>query len=108
MKESMRETITVIGARLRMIRVEKEMSQGNVAMQMGISQTHLSNIESGKNSLSLPILLQMKKIYGCKMKDFFVDLDQKEAREKSVSKLSLDDLRNIAAMLRRNKTKNIL
>lgn len=42
------------------------------------------------------------------MKDFFVDLDQKEAREKSVSKLSLDDLRNIAAMLRRNKTKNIL
>lgn len=61
MKESMRETITVIGARLRMIRVEKEMSQGNVAMQMGISQTYLSNIESGKNSLSLPILLQMKK-----------------------------------------------
>lgn len=108
MKELMKESMTAIGARLKIIRVEKEMNQGEVARQLGISQTHLSNIESGKNNLSLTNLLKMRKIYGCSMKEIFIDLDQKEAKEKSTSNLSLDDLRNIAAMLRKKKHNDIL
>lgn len=109
MKESMKETLTVIGARLKMIRVEKEMNQCDVAKKMGISQTHLSNIESGKNNLSLPNLLKMRKIYGCKMDEIFVDLDKKEESiETAISRLTLDDLRNIAGLLRKNKRKEII
>lgn len=109
MQESMKEIMTVIGARLRMIRVEKEMNQCDVAKMMGVSQTHLSNIESGKNNLSLPNLLKMKKIYGCTIDEIFVDLDKKEENsvEKAISKLTLDDLRDIAIMLKKNKPKII-
>lgn len=107
MKESMKETMALLGARLRMIRIEKEMNQCDVAKKLGISQTHLSNIEGGKNNLSLPNLLKMRDIYGCTMNEIFVDLDKKETLEKSISSLTLDDLRNLAAMLRKNKRKDM-
>ena len=108
MNESLKETMTLIGARLRMIRVEKEMNQSDVAKKMGVSQTHLSNIEGGKNNISVPNLLKMREIYGCTMKEIFADLDKKEVEAESVSKLTLEDLRNIASLLRRDKPKTII
>ena len=47
----MKDIAKIIGTRIKMLRFAKHMQQTELAKRMGISQTHMSNIESGRNML---------------------------------------------------------
>ena len=42
----------IIGTRVKMLRTEKNLEQGELAQMLNISQSHLSRIESGSRGLS--------------------------------------------------------
>jgi len=48
-----------IGQRIRKLRKAQELSQEQLAEQVGISTTHMSHIETGNTKLSLPVLVDL-------------------------------------------------
>lgn len=98
----MLEEVKLIGKRLKMIRVGKGLGQRDVAKALDLSQTHLSNMESGRSMISMTNLLKMRKLYGCTMNEIFSDLDRYELEEKT--KISIDDLRKLTALLHKSKS----
>ena len=51
-----------IGMNIKVRRMQKLISQTAMAEKLGISQTHMSNVEVGRAMLSLELLLQLKHI----------------------------------------------
>ena len=94
----MQEEIKLIGRRIRLLRTAKNLTQTGLAKEMGISQTHLCNIECGRVPVTLPNLLKLHKLLGCSMSNFFVDLD--EQSEDSDKNISRDDILQIAKLLK--------
>ncbi len=93
----MQDEIKLIGRRIRLLRTAKNLTQTTLSKQMGISQTHLCNIECGRVPVTLPNLLKLHKLLGCTMANFFIDLDRSIAGEGDVS---LEDLLQIAKLLK--------
>lgn len=60
-----------IGDKIQQIRKSRKMTQQEVAEKIGISQNHLSQIESGKRGLKVELLPALAKTLGCKIEDFF-------------------------------------
>lgn len=60
-----------IGFRIRFFRMEKSISQSGLAQQIGISQTHLSNIECGRVQISLKLLLRLANLLQHRLDEFF-------------------------------------
>lgn len=60
-----------IGDKIRQIRKSRKMTQQEVARKVGISQNHLSQIESGKRGLKAELLPALAKTLGCRIEDFF-------------------------------------
>ncbi len=60
-----------IGRRLKSLRVERDLSQEDVACEVKISRDHLSNIENGKHPLNIKTLYKLAEFYGVSMKYFF-------------------------------------
>lgn len=54
-----------IGSRIRTLRLDKDMSQGELASQLGIRTAHLSHIETGNTVPSLRIFIDLINILGC-------------------------------------------
>ena len=71
----MSEKTKLVGARIRLLRLERNMAQNEVAEKIGISQAHLSNIEKGRNNITLENLLHLHEVLGCSVASFFVDID---------------------------------
>ena len=75
----MSEKSRLVGARIRLLRLEKNLAQNEVAAQVGISQAHLSNIEKGRNNITLENLLKLHEVLQCPVSSFFVDIDGAKA-----------------------------
>ena len=71
----MSEKSRLVGARIRLLRLEQNLAQNEVAAQVGMSQAHLSNIEKGRNNITLENLLKLHEVLDCPMSSFFVDID---------------------------------
>lgn len=54
-----REEYKKIGARIREIRLQKHMSQANLADKANIHLSHISDIENGKSTLLLPTFIRI-------------------------------------------------
>lgn len=54
-----------IGARIRSLRKEKGMYQAELAECLEMSQTHMSNIESGKAGITLENLAKLMNEFNC-------------------------------------------
>ena len=94
----MQEEIKLIGRRIRLLRTAKNLTQTGLAKEMGISQTHLCNIECGRVPVTLPNLLKLHSLLECNMSSFLVDLDeQAEAKEKDIS---LEEVLQIVKLLK--------
>lgn len=48
-----------IGQQIRKIRKARQLSQEELAEQVGISTTHMSHIETGNTKLSLPVFVKL-------------------------------------------------
>lgn len=71
----MEQEFKKIGKRIKIIRIERGVTQTNLAKELGISQTNMSNIECGRVSVTVQNLLKLHEILQCSMADFFKDID---------------------------------
>lgn len=65
------EKIEKVRKKIKHIRLEKKLTQQNLADELGISQKSFMHIEKGKSKLKVEILLQLAKILDKKVTDFF-------------------------------------
>ena len=99
-----------VGFRIRFFRMEKSISQSELAQQIGISQTHLSNIERSHVNINLKLLLSIANTVGCTL-ETLVDtrsaLDwRQEQAENGVPKqeaYTLEEVRQLLQLLRLSK-----
>ena len=73
-----------IGMNIKVRRMQKLISQTAMAEKLGISQTHMSNVEVGRAMLSLERLLQLKNILGCTIDELLCLEDENKPRKKRV------------------------
>lgn len=66
-----------MGPRLRDLRGERAMPQGEAARRLGVSPAYLSLIEKGKRQLQLPLLFRALELYGVAMEDFMSSLGER-------------------------------
>ena len=67
-----------IGSNIRLLRGACQFNQQQFAERIGISQTHLSNIEHNKVQVSLKLLVRSANVLGCTLETL---LDRKAAAE---------------------------
>ena len=69
------EEFKILGRRVKCLRMDRGITQTKMAEMLGLSQTNLSNMESGRTAITTQNLFKMQGILNCKMADFFVDFD---------------------------------
>ena len=66
-----------MGQRLRELRLQRGLQQGEVARRLKISAAYLSLIEKGKRVVQLPMLFKALELYGVGMEDFMESLGER-------------------------------
>lgn len=54
-----------LGMEIKIRRLRADISQSKLAKQIGVSQSHLCNVENGRLSPSLRLLLSLRRLLGC-------------------------------------------
>ena len=100
----MQEEFKILGKRVKFLRMERGVSQTNMAEMIGLSQTNLSNMESGRTAITTQNLFKMREVLKCKMSDFFIDFDNEEPMCKGSNgekkTIELEDALNILRLLK--------
>ena len=88
-----------IGALIRKLRIQKGISQIELARAIDVSQTHMSNIENGNTGISLWTAVKISRVLDCSI-DSFADEERYTKEQKdtvdSDNRIDIDDL--IAAL----------
>lgn len=102
---TLEEKVKVVGEKIRLLRLNQDMHQKDVANQIGISQACLSNIEAGRCAITLKNLFALQDVLKCQMADFFTDTEFGDSAAASVKggNIKRDDLYNLLALLRKRK-----
>ena len=106
----MENEFKVLGKKVKLLRLEKGISQTEMAEAIGLSQTNLSNMESGRTAITIQNLFKMQKILGCKMSDFFTDFDGEVSAVQSSTgnnSIELEDAPNILKLLKKVNVKGL-
>lgn len=97
----MQEEFKILGKRVKFLRMERGVSQTNMAEMIGLSQTNLSNMESGRTAITTQNLFKMREVLKCKMSDFFIDFDTEAAEIVETKKaIELEDALQILKLLK--------
>lgn len=59
--------------RLRVLRAEAGLSQGELALLLGVSRQTINAVETDKYDPSLPLALRMAKVFGVAVDAIFLD-----------------------------------
>lgn len=97
--EMISEKAKLVGNRIKMMRLAKGLRQKHVADMLKISQSNMSNIESGRCGVTIDHLIILREIFACSMNDFFVDIE-KSGDKFSNKGYSVEDLFKIVAKLK--------
>ena len=79
-----------IGLRIKAARVKKNVYQIVLAEKLGISQTHMSNIESGRAGLTLENLAAICEALDCTFDYIILGKEDKD------TEIDMDDLANVS------------
>lgn len=71
---SLKRIQNAIGKRLRDLRLSKNLSQEQVALEIKMSRDHLSNIENGKFPVNIKTLYKLSCFYDVELEYFFLGL----------------------------------
>ncbi len=63
-----------MGRRLRELRLDRGLAQGDVAQRLAVSPAYLSLMEKGKRAVQLPLLFRALEVYGVSMEEFMASL----------------------------------
>ncbi|MCX4370621.1 MAG: helix-turn-helix transcriptional regulator [Dysosmobacter sp.] len=80
------------GTDVKAARMEMRLSRQKVAEMIGVSPYYLSNIENDQKIPSLPVMIQLTKIFGLPMERYFtpaVPSDQSEQRQRVIHKAKI-------------------
>ena len=91
-----------VGKRIKAMRMQRCMSQSEVAKMIGISQAHLSNIEGGRSNITLSNLLKLHDVLEVSMADLFVDIDG-DMKKQSGHDVDIEDVVKLFALLKKVK-----
>ena len=107
----MENEFKVLGRKVKFLRMEKGISQTDMAEAIGLSQTNLSNLESGRTAITIQNLFKMREVLGCKMRDFFSDFDNevggKQENSNAKTTIELEDALNILRLLKNVDVKGL-
>ena len=96
------EEFKKIGKKAKMIRIEKGLSQIEVAKRLDVAQTHLSNIENGRSHVSLKKLFELANVLECPVVSFFKFEDDKHKDTKDNVKIAdIESLESLLKLLRK-------
>lgn len=59
--------------RLKVLRAERDWSQGDLAERLGVSRQSVNAIETGKYDPSLPLAFRIAKVFGLAIEQIFED-----------------------------------
>lgn len=89
-----------IGASIRKLRIQKGIAQIELAKEIGISQTHMSNIENGNTGISLWTAVKISRILDCSIDEF---ANEKSSKEQCISHecymIDIDDLSEVLKLV---------
>lgn len=91
----------LIGTRVKMVRITKRMSQTVLAKKIGVTQTHLSNIENGRAGLTVANLIKLHEALECPISTFFKDIEHPHNGLFGSSDISLDSVMELAKLLKK-------
>ena len=57
--------------RLKVLRAERDWSQGELAERLGVSRQSVNAIETGKYDPSLPLAFRIAKVFGLRIEEIF-------------------------------------
>ena len=77
-----------MGMEIKIRRLRADISQSDLAKQIGVSQSHLCNVENGRLSPSLRLLLSLRKLLGCTIDELLIGTDTESTGFLCLSKLS--------------------
>lgn len=60
-----------IGKKLKVLRIQNDLTQEALAFEVNISRDHLSNIENGKYPINIKTLYKLAKFFNVEIKEFF-------------------------------------
>lgn len=93
----------LIGTRVKMIRITNHISQTALAKEIGVTQTHLSNIENGRAGLTIANLIKLHQVMHCPISEFFVDIEEQTQKPAAEGDITLEDIVELAKMLKKNR-----
>ena len=105
----MEEKFKLLGRRVKFLRLDKGISQTKMAERIGLSQTNLSNMESGRTAITIQNLFKMREVLDCKMADFFTEFDDAgEAMPAGMKKaISIEEAVQILRLLKAVEIKDV-
>lgn len=59
--------------RLKVLRAERDWSQGDLAMRLGVSRQSVNALETGKYDPSLPLAFRIARLFGLPIEQIFSD-----------------------------------
>lgn len=102
------QSLQGLGANIKLLRTLRRVSQQQLAQQLGISQTHMSNIEGGRVSVNLRLLMRIANLFECRLDDIISgDFVSEEAATGAAANecYSADEVRLLLKMLQLTKSK---
>lgn len=64
-----------LGKRIRALRLEKNIKQGDLARELGVTQTNLCNIEHGKTACIFDVAEKISEKLGIPIDEFFLAVE---------------------------------
>ena len=62
--------------RLKVLRAERDWSQGDLAQRLEVSRQSVNAIETGNFDPSLPLAFKLARLFGIRIEEIFLDSDQ--------------------------------
>lgn len=60
--------------RLKVLRAERDMTQGQLAAALGVSRQTVNAIETGKYDPSLPLAFKIARLFGLPIEEIFTEV----------------------------------
>lgn len=71
MSKTTSETLKSLGKKVQKLRREQNLTQEELAHELGISRVYMGYIEQGRESPSLKLLMKMSRKFNVKVEDLF-------------------------------------
>lgn len=97
------QSLQGIGNKIKLLRTLHRVNQQHLAQQLGISQTHMSNIEAGRVSVNLRLLMRVANFFACNL-DYIISgsfsIEEEAASSVKEESYSTEEVRLLLKVLK--------